>query len=205
VSTGTGTGLTERLFAVGEPFVQAQLGHPTVRALEKGELGEAVARSWLEQDFLFLREEVRVLTRLAWQAPSHHREELLRLACNVVDLEIPNHRELGGLFGADLDGAAMGPVTGSYTHWLLEAAADYGVGLTALLSGLWGYSTLGQRMTLPSEPRFRRWVESYKAPEFAPLALRFARMVEDAGPDPDRALGTFLTGMVHEIAFWTAP
>lgn len=200
-----GAGLAERMFVIGEPFIQAQLGHPTVRALEKGELPDAVARSWLAQDYLFLQEEVRVLTRLAWQAPRHHRDELLRLACNVVDQEIPNHRELCGWFGADLGDAVMGPVTSSYTRWLLDAAGDYGIGLTALLAGLWGYSILGQRMALPSEPRFKRWIETYKAPEFAPMAQRFAGMVEDADPDPDRALCTFLTGMGHEIAFWTAP
>ena len=119
--------------------------------------------------------------------------------------EIPGHRELCGLFGADLAGLTMAPVTRSYTRWLTDAAADYGTGLAALLSGLWGYSSLGQRMSLPSEPRFRRWVGSYQAPEFGDLAQRFADMVDEAGPDPDRALCAFLTGMAHEIAFWAVP
>jgi thiaminase/transcriptional activator TenA len=60
-------------------------------------------------------------------------------------------------------------------------------------------------MSLPSEPRFRRWVGSYQAPEFGDLAQRFADMLDEAGPDPDRALCAFLTGMAHEIAFWAVP
>jgi thiaminase/transcriptional activator TenA len=99
----------------------------------------------------------------------------------------------------------MGLVTRSYTRWLTDAAADYGIGLAALLSGLWGYSTLGQRLEVPSEPRFRQWVESYQSPEFLALAARFAVMTDEAAPDPDRALCAFLTGMAHEIAFWAVP
>jgi thiaminase (transcriptional activator TenA) len=187
-------GLSEGLFEAGRPFVAAQLQHPTVKALEAGQLPDAQARSWLEQDYLFLQQEIGVLTRLAWQAPREHQEELLRLAWNVVDEEIPGHRELCGLFGADLANLTMAPVTRSY-----------GTGLAALLSGLWGYSTLGQRMALPSEPRFRRWVASYQAPEFDQLAQRFADMLNEADPDPDLALCAFLTGMAHEMAFWAVP
>ena len=197
--------LSEQLFEIGTPFVAAQLRHPTVQALEAGRLPDAAARFWLEQDYLFLHEEIRALTRLAWQAPRKHQETLLRLAWNVVSTEIPAHQELSGLFGADLDHAVMAPVTCSYTSWLTDAAADYGTGLTALLSGLWGYSTLGQRMALPAEPKFKRWVGSYQDPGFPQLAQRFAGMVDEAGPPPHRALCTFLTGMAHEIAFWAVP
>jgi thiaminase (transcriptional activator TenA) len=200
-----GGGLSRRLFEIGMPFVEAQLRHPTVQALEAGQLADPAARYWLEQDYLFLQEEIRVLTRLTWQAPRPHQADLLRLAWNVADEEIPNHRELSALFGADLDNAVMGPVTCSYTRWLIDAAADYGTGLTALLAGLWGYSTLGQRMALPSEPRFNRWIGTYQEPEFPVLAQRFSQMVDEAAPAPHRALCTFLTGMAHEIAFWAVP
>jgi thiaminase (transcriptional activator TenA) len=199
------SGLADRLFEAGAPFVEAQLRHPTVRALQDGRLADAAARYWLEQDYLFLQAETAVLARLAWQAPRQHRAELLRLAWNVVDREIPEHRSLSAPFGADLDHAEMGLATLSYTRWLTGAAADYGVGLTALLSGLWGYSTLGRQLEIPSEPRFRRWVVSYQSPEFPALAERFAAMVDEVAPDPAPALGAFLTGMAHEIAFWTVP
>jgi thiaminase/transcriptional activator TenA len=197
--------LTRRLFDAGQPFVEAQLRHPTVIALQAGELGGAAARYWLEQDYLFLHAEIGILTRLAWQAPRPHQRELLRLAWNVEEREIPAHRALSAPFGADLDHAEMGLTTLSYTRWLTDAAADYGTGLTALLSGLWGYSTLGQLLKVPPEPRFSQWVESYRQPEFPVLAARFAGMVDEAGPDPHRALCAFLTGMAHEIAFWSVP
>jgi thiaminase (transcriptional activator TenA) len=193
------------LFQSGRPFVDAQLRHPTVIALTEGQLEDSVAKSWLEQDYLFLIEEVRVLSRLTWQAPPAHQESLVEMTCNVVHREIPNHKKLAAVFGADLENASLGAPGRAYTKWLLEAAADYGAGLTAILSGLWGYSTLGKEMGMPMEPRLRQWVETYKDPEFPPLAERFARMVDETGVDPDTALTVFLTGMAHEVAFWDAP
>jgi thiaminase (transcriptional activator TenA) len=199
------TSLTSRLFEAGAPFIEAHLRHPTVIALQEASLPEAAASYWLEQDYLFLQAEIGVLTRLAWQAPRRHQEELLTMAWNVMDKSIPAHRSLSEPFGADFDHAEMGLVTRSYTGWLTDAAGDYGTGLAALISGLWGYSTLGQRLEVPAEPRFKRWVESYRSPEFAALAGRFAVMVDEAAPDPARALAGFLTGMAHEIAFWAVP
>jgi thiaminase/transcriptional activator TenA len=200
-----GAGITERLFEIGMPFVEAQLRHPTVKALQQGCLDEAAARWWLEQDYLFLQEEIRVLARLAWQAPREHADDLLRLAWTVVDQEIPQHRKMCEQFGADPDHAVLALTTLSYTRWLTDAAADYGTGLTAVLAGLWGYSTLGARLALPAEPRFRRWIESYQAPDFAVLARRFAQLVDEADPEPHLAVRAFLTGMAHEIAFWAVP
>ena len=108
-------------------------------------------------------------------------------------------------FGAELDRAAKGSATYAYTAWLLDAAADYGIGMVALLSGLWGYSRLGQQMSVPDEPRFKDWVESYRDPAFPALARRYADMVDEVPVDPRIANATFLEGMRHALAFWDIP
>ena len=197
--------VTDRLFALGEPFIEAHAAHPTVQGLVSGTLPESVARSWLEQDYLFLHEEVRALARLAWQAPPDHQPDVLSLLCGVVQDEIPRHRELAAPFEPDFEDAVMGDPGRAYTTWLLDTAADYSMGLTALLAGLWGYSTLGARLDVPDEPRFATWVESYKSPGFPLLAGRFAAMVDELDLDPDRALSVFLAGLAHGIAFWETP
>ena len=171
----------------------------------RGDLSDAQARYWLEQDYLYLLDETQVLARLAWQAPLTHRRELIQLAWNVFHEELPNHIAMCARFGAELDRAQKGPATAAYTNWLLSAARDYGVGMIALLSGLWGYSRLGQRMAVPSEPRFREWVESYKDPAFPALADRYAEMVDELQVDRPLALATFLDGMKHAMAFWAVP
>jgi len=193
------------LFQAGAPFVAQELEHPTVRALMRGSLTDAEARFWLEQDYLYLLDETRVLARLAWQAPAAHRADLIDLAWTVIHEELPKLITMCQRFGAELDRAVKGPATAAYTAWLLDAAANYGVGMVALLSGLWGYSRLGQRMSVPSEPRFRDWVESYQDPAFPVLARRYADMVDEVSVDPRTANATFLQGMRHALAFWDIP
>ena len=176
-----------------------------MRALMQGSLTDAQARYWLEQDYLYLLDETRVLARLAWQAPPRHRTDLIDLAWNVIHEEIPKHITMCQRFGAELDRAAKGSATYAYTAWLLDAAADYGIGMVALLSGLWGYSRLGQQLSVPAEPRFKDWVESYRDPAFPALARRYADMVDEVPVDPRIANTTFLEGMRHALAFWDIP
>ena len=197
--------LSHDLTAIGAALLDEQLRHPTVRGIADGDLDPAVFRSWLEQDHLFLLDYVRVFCRLAWQAPDDHIGDLVDLAHSTFHDELELHRSLSAEFGADLEGATKGPACEAYTRFLLDAAGDYGTGLAALLPCMWGYSTLGQRMAVPAEPRYRRRVETYADPGFAALAARCAQMLDEAAPDRATAERAFLAGMRHELAFWDVP
>jgi thiaminase (transcriptional activator TenA) len=200
-----GPSLAAELRHLGEPGIAAQLAHPTVQGIARGDLDDRVFRSWLEQDHLFLLDYVRVFARLAWQAPDDHLGDLVDLAHETLHGELDLHRSLASSFDADLDGATKGPACAAYTAFLLDAAADYGVGLAALYPCMWGYSTLGQRLPRPDESRYRRWVETYADPGFAALADRCGQMLDEASPDPAAARAAFLRAMDHELAFWDVP
>ncbi|MFI6212839.1 TenA family protein [Nocardia brasiliensis] len=199
--------LAAHLEELGRPLVEHQLTHPTVAGIAKGDLPEPIFRSWLEQDYLFLLDYVRVFSRLAWQAPSAHLADLVDLAHATYHDELALHRSLAAEFGADLDGATKGTACTAYTSFLLESAADYAEGLAALYPCMWGYSNLGARLAEnpPAEPRYRRWVDTYADPGFADLTRRIAQMIDEAGADPARAEALFLEGMRHELAFWDVP
>jgi thiaminase/transcriptional activator TenA len=199
--------LAAHLEELGRPLVEEQLKHPTVLGIANGDLDEAVFRSWLEQDYLFLHDYVRVFSRLAWQAPSALLGDLVDLAHATYHDELDLHRSLSAEFGADLDGARKGPACAAYTAFLLDSAASYGDGLAALYPCMWGYSTLGARLAEapPAEPRYRRWVDTYADPGFAELTRRIAQMIDESGADPARAERLFLEGMRHELAFWDVP
>jgi thiaminase/transcriptional activator TenA len=199
--------LAAHLEELGRPLVEEQLKHPTVAGIARGDLDEAVFRSWLEQDYLFLLDYVRVFSRLAWQAPDAHLGDLVDLAHATFHEELSLHRELSAEFGADLDGARKGPECVSYTAFLLDNAASYGAGLVALYPCMWGYSSLGARLieNPPAEPRYRRWVDTYADPGFAALARRIGEMIDEAAPDREPAERIFLDAMRHEVAFWNVP
>jgi len=203
--------LSEALAERGMPAVREQLAHPTVAGIARGDLDPAVFRSWLEQDYLFLLDYVRVFARLAWQAPDHHLGDLVDLAHSTWHEELSLHRELAAEFGADLAGAVRGPAAAAYTAFLLDSAADYGRGLAALLPCMWGYSTLGRLLAEhpPAEPRYARWVATYADPGFAGLARRCAAMLDEAYGsglvDEPTATAAFDAALVHELAFWDVP
>ncbi|WP_329088353.1 TenA family protein [Streptosporangium sp. NBC_01469] len=199
--------VSEELHAIGRPLVEAQLAHPTVAGIARGDLPEPVFRSWLEQDYLFLLDYVRVFSRLAWQAPDGHLGDLVDLAHATFHEELSLHRSLSAEFGADLDGARKGQACAAYTSFLLDSAAVYADGLAALYPCMWGYSTLGRVLAEnpPDEPRYRAWVDTYAHPAFAELTGRIAVMVDEVAPDPARAGKLFAEGMSHELAFWDVP
>ncbi|MFE3454906.1 TenA family protein [Nonomuraea sp. NPDC059194] len=199
--------ISAELHALGRPLLDAQLAHPTVVGIGRGDLEEKVFRSWLEQDWLFLHDYVRVFARLAWQAPAAHLGDLVDLAHTTYHDELSLHRSLSAEFDADLDGAKKGPACAAYTSFLLESAADYAEGLAALYPCMWGYSTLGRILAenKPEEPRYRAWVDTYADPGFAALTGRIAEMIDEAAPDLSRAKALFSEGMRHELAFWDVP
>ncbi|TNY37785.1 TenA family protein [Thermomonospora catenispora] len=199
--------LAAHLEELGRPLLNEQLKHPTVVGIANGDLEERIFRSWLEQDYLFLLDYVRVFSRLAWQAPDGHLGDLVDLAHSTLHEELNLHRSLSAEFGADLEGARKGPVCAAYTEFLLDSAASYRDGLAALYPCMWGYSTLGAILAEnpPDEPRYRRWVDTYADPEFAALARRIGEMIDEAAPDRARAERLFLEGMRHEVAFWDVP
>lgn len=199
--------VSEKLHAIGRPLLQDQLRHPTVAGIGRGDLPEAVFRSWLEQDYLFLLDYVRVFARLAWRAPDAHLGDLVDLAHTTFHDELSLHRTMSAEFGADLEGAVKGPACAAYTAFLLESAASYGEGLAALYPCMWGYSSLGRLLAEnpPAEPRYRAWVDTYADPGFEALTVRIAEMIDEADPDPARAEALFTEGMAHELAFWDVP
>jgi thiaminase (transcriptional activator TenA) len=203
----SGMSLSARLEEAGRPLLEEQLLHPTVAGIARGDLDEAVFRSWLEQDYLFLLDYVRVFSRLAWQAPDQHLGDLVDLAYATFHEELSLHRELAAEFGADLTGARKGAACQAYTAFLLESAASYGDGLAALYPCMWGYSSLGAVLAAdpPAEPRYRRWVDTYADPGFTQLTRRCAQMLDEAAPEESWAMELFLMGMRHEIAFWDVP
>jgi thiaminase/transcriptional activator TenA len=200
--------LSQDLIAIGRPLLDEQLAHPTVQGIARGDLDDVVFRSWLEQDYLFLLDYVRVFAGLAAKAPDAHVGDLVDLAHATLHDELDLHRSLSASFDAHLERAHKGAACAAYTQFLLAAVADgYAEGLAALLPCMWGYSTLGQLMAMPDEPRYRRWVETYRDPGFAALADRCAQMLDEVADriDADKAAEYFRAAMAHELAFWNVP
>ena len=211
-------GLSQHLFALGRPMLERQLAHPTVRGIASGDLDPSRFRSWLVQDYLFLLDYVRLFALAAARAPDTDTlGRLVDLAHSTFHEELSMHRSYAAEFDlaeADLDRAEKSPVCAAYTDFLLRTAttAEFTEVLAALLPCMWGYSELGRSMAatgLPTEPRYRRWIQAYADPGFAALAAWCAALLDRAADGlPEARLAAcrraFLTSLRHEQAFWDA-
>jgi TENA/THI-4/PQQC family len=61
-------GLSQHLFQLGQPHLERQLAHPTVRGIAAGDLEPTRFRAWLIQDYLFLVDYVRLFALAAARA-----------------------------------------------------------------------------------------------------------------------------------------
>jgi thiaminase (transcriptional activator TenA) len=184
-------GLSQRLFALGRPNLERQLAHPTVRGIANGDLDPTRFRSWLVQDYLFLLDYVRLFALTAARAPDTDTlGRLVDLAHSTFHQELSLHRASAAEFGlaeVDLDLAEKSPQCAAYTDFLLRTAAT----------------------GLPTESRYRRWIQTYADPGFAALAAWCAARLDRAtGGLPAARLAAceraFLTSLRHELAFWDA-
>jgi thiaminase/transcriptional activator TenA len=211
-------GLSQHLFTLGRPKLERQLTHPIVRGIANGDLDHTRFRSWLVQDYLFLLDYVRLLALAAARAPDTDTlGRLVDLAHATFHQELSLHRGYAAEFGlaaADLDQAEKSPECAAYTDFLLRTAAtaEFAEVLAALLPCMWGYAELGRSMAatgLPTEPRYRRWIQAYADPGFATLAAWCAALLDRAADGlPAARLAAcqraFLTSLRHEHAFWDA-
>jgi thiaminase (transcriptional activator TenA) len=211
-------GLSQHLFALGQPTLERQLAHPTLRGIANGDLDHTRFRSWLVQDYLFLLDYVRLFALAAARAPDTDTlGRLVDLAHATFHQELALHRGYAAEFDlseADLDGAEKSPACAAYTDFLLRTAAtaEFAEVLAALLPCMWGYSELGRALAaagLPAEPRYRRWIQTYADPGFADLTAWCAALLDRAADGlPAARLAAceraFLTSLRHEHAFWDA-
>ena len=194
--------LSDELKSAGMPFVEQQLSHPTVVALQKGNLDQHIAQEWLGQDYLFLLEARRFFARLIWQAPANHVDDLIAHLIEISTSALVGQRELCELFGTDLSKVQLKSAGLGYTQWLFERATNYEEGLVAQWAGMWGYTTLGSMMNVPDNESLAAWVLSYRDEEFLKLVDRYEAMVNELDISRERAVEVFIEGMHHEIAFW---
>jgi thiaminase/transcriptional activator TenA len=141
--------------------------HPFVSGLADGTLPIEAFRWYLQQDWLYLKNYVRVYARLAGVAPDGAMEHLVHLAHELVTTELGLIKAMMDPFDVELVGIEPTPVNREYQEFLLDAASrDFAEGVAATMPCLWGYSVLGRGMPEPpadgSHP-YRSWVDVYRA------------------------------------------
>jgi thiaminase/transcriptional activator TenA len=197
---------------------EAQHAHPFVRGIGDGSLDLERFGFWVRQDYLFLKDYVRVLALGAAKAPDlDTMGRFAALAHETATTEMDLHRGYAAQFGItpeDLEGEAAAPATQAYTDFLLRCASlgAYPELVAALLPCMWGFSEVGVRLAggpRPADERHAAWIDMYASPEFAELAS-WCRSAYDAAAAQlsaaarARLVEVFVASSRHELAFWQA-
>ncbi len=209
-------GFSDYLRVQAEPIWAAQHAHPFVRGIGDGTLDVEKFAFWLRQDYLFLIDYARLFATAVVRAPDLESMTVFsRLLHETLGREMELHRSYCAEFDispADLERTTKAPTTQGYTDFLLRTATtdNYAELLGALLPCMWGYSEVGTilaRRGLPTDDRYRRWINVYADPEFAELATWCRNLVDDACQNlsadrADRVERAFITSSRYELAFW---
>jgi thiaminase/transcriptional activator TenA len=194
----------------------ACLEHPVVRGIGTGDLPDEVFRGYIEQDFLFLREYIRVLARGIAASPTLDAATLLAdLVHSTLSLEIGSLRKLYAAFGGDpdtLDAGDKRATTRAYTDHLLAASAEgsLAVILASILPCQWGYRDIGQHLAaqgLPTDDRYAHWIRDYSSSEYGTLVdaliTTLSALATTSGErELQRCRDVFAASAVYEHAFW---
>jgi len=194
----------------------ACLEHPVVVGIGHGELPESAFRSYIEQDFLFLRAYVRVLARAVAASPTLDDATMLaELLHATLTVEIEALRALYASFDGDpgaLDAGSMSATTRAYTDHLLATSAEGSLPLilSSILPCQWGYREIGHHLAargLPADPRYAGWISEYTSDEYGALVDRIiARfdVLSCAASSTERARchDVFAVSSTYERAFW---
>ncbi|MDH3752854.1 MAG: TenA family protein [Acidimicrobiia bacterium] len=191
-----------RLQELARPWVAEKYDRPVVRGIFDGTLDPAVMRYWIEQDHLYLLEYARTFCRVASHAPDAHLETLVDGAHYTLNDELRLHRGIAETFDADLSVTTMGPACQEYCAYLRAESSRFASGVLAVLPCMMGFAALGLQVSMPDEPRYRRWVQTYASTEFQGYSTRYAAVVDDIEIGDDDADRIFNEGMRLELAFW---
>jgi thiaminase (transcriptional activator TenA) len=200
---------SQLLERIGRPEVERWTGHPFVRGLADGSLPIEAFRWYLQQDWLYLKNYVRVYARLAGRAPDDAVEHLVGLAHDLARTELGLIRELMAPYGVRFEGVEATPVNARYQAFLLEAAdADFATGVAATMPCLWGYSVMSRSFAEPpddgSHP-YAAWLRTYRADAMWDSTMRLLGLLDDTAGDLAAVEGAFRTAFAYEWSFWDNP
>jgi thiaminase/transcriptional activator TenA len=206
------------LRAMAEPIWRAQHEHPFVRGIGDGTLDMPRFAYWVRQDYLFLKDYVRLFSVVAARAPEADvMTRFVELAHSTLSVEMDLHRAYAAQFGVSreaLDCEEASPTTRGYVNFLLRTAllGSYGEALAALLPCMWGFCEIGQRLAgqpRPADARYGQWIDMYSGAEFAQLSDWCRAQVDGAAhgapvAELKRMEAAFITSSRYEYLFWEA-
>ena len=145
--------LSQRIYACAEMIWPQYLSHPFVVQMADGTLPEEKFRYYMLQDYLYLRDYVKIFAAIIQKADDF--EQIRFLSTQLSDTigetyrtHLPYMRRLG-VTDAEFEAARPHIDNSAYTHYMIcEAqAGDVLTGLVTLLNCSWSYAYVAEQLS----------------------------------------------------------
>lgn len=207
----------ERLKAAAADDWARYVDHAFIRQMEAATLPEAVFRSYLVQDYLFLIQFARAYALAIYKSRTLADMHTARTALNVIMDEMKLHVRLcerWGLTPADIEAAPEHQATVAYTRYVLDCgvSGDLLDLHVALAPCVIGYAEIGKRLepalaAVAGHP-YREWIGEYAGEGFQEAAraavAHIDRLAEHSLTERrfDELAGIFAKASRLEADFW---
>lgn len=163
---------SERLFSKVKEAWEIAAEKPFVLAMAKGTLDQELFKRYMMQDYLYLLEYTKIITRIRDISEDEEMTAFLNNVIIVVEEEIKNVHQLNleklGTTDDDIKNNTIFPVITEYTGFMSKCVDELGAigGFTSLLQCSWVYAYIAEKAykNYPDEiagSLYGSWFEAY--------------------------------------------
>ena len=190
--------LSQRIYACAEKIWPQYLCHPFVVQMADGTLSEEKFRYYMLQDYLYLRDYVKIFAAIIQKADDF--EQIRFLSTQLSDTigetyrtHLPYMQRLG-VTDAEIEAARPHIDNSAYTHYMIcEAqAGDVLTGLVTLLNCSWSYAYVAEQMVARypnalSDERYGAWFAGYVSDAYRQTNQDLIDRIDALGASVDEA------------------
>jgi thiaminase/transcriptional activator TenA len=202
--------LSRELWHANADLAAEALAHPFVQGLADGSLPEGLFAGYVAQDAFFLEAFARGYALGVAHSPDRSGVEAFADLLQGVREELRLHGGYAARWAIDLAAVRPAEATLAYTDFLLATAAVGDVGLlcAALTPCMRLYAHLGgalaQGDAAGDAGRYREWVDTYAAADFAELAATLEQLLDRYAADTPSVRAAYRRAMRLEVGFFAA-
>jgi thiaminase/transcriptional activator TenA len=207
--------LTEKLRQKHAGLWEEMVTHPFVQGLGSGDLPLEQFQRYFLQDFVFVRDLVKLVSLIMAKAPDlDTARRLTRFLGDLLSGEETLFRDAfrdWGISETDYLNVEAAPETRAFGDFIVRTSYEgsFPEALACLVLPEWTYldwaTRLAQGGQLPENPVYRGWIEIHSNAEFTGFVTWLRERLDAAPMDEetrDRVSRIFLTSLRYELQFW---
>jgi thiaminase len=200
----------QRLLDQAQGTWNAILNHRFLKMTAEGSIPDTTFKTWIQQDYVFVREAIPFVAILLAKAPMHLRSNLIQVLSGL-DQELELFRKNAAVHGVNLENVTPSPTCYAYNQFLISTAynCSFPESLAVLYAAEKTYldSWMEVKNNLKVQSPWQEFIENWTNEEFQGFVDWLAGTLNDLARDkPERECQRmeelFLITARYEYLFW---